>query len=90
LGETFFDASVLAIVDALFMNRPSAGRVDSVLTRASHFFGFLAGICARAPDNGSDRVDRKFAREPIAIKKSFCESIIVALPAFGQLFARRF
>jgi hypothetical protein len=29
-GETFFEASVLATVDALLLNSPSGGYVDSV------------------------------------------------------------
>src|SRR5437773_10643905 len=34
----------------MFVNRPSEGHVDSVFTRATHFFGFgfLAGACAPA------------------------------------------
>jgi hypothetical protein len=34
-GETFFDASVLAIVAALRLKRPSGGWVESVLTFAT-------------------------------------------------------
>ena len=42
-GETFFDASVLAIVEAFFVNNPSGGWVESVLTVATHLFdGFFA------------------------------------------------
>jgi hypothetical protein len=44
-GETFLEASVLAIVAAFFVNNPAGGAVDSVVTRATHFFrvrfGFL-------------------------------------------------
>lgn len=36
LGETFFEASVLAIVAAGFVNNPSGGWVESVCTRAIH------------------------------------------------------
>src|SRR5260370_12822704 len=38
LGETFSEASALAIVDALFLKRPSSGWVESVSTFADHFF----------------------------------------------------
>lgn len=44
LGDTFRDASVLAIVAAFFLNRPSGGNVDSVLTRATHRFVDLWAI----------------------------------------------
>ena len=32
LGETFLDASVRAIVGASFVNKPSGGKVETVLT----------------------------------------------------------
>ena len=38
LGETFFEASVRAIVAASWVNNPAGGCVDSVLTLATHFF----------------------------------------------------
>src|SRR5438270_13720246 len=38
LGETFFDARDLAMVDALSLKRPSSGWVESVVTLADHFF----------------------------------------------------
>lgn len=41
LGETFFDARVLAILAALFVNRPCGGCVESVLTFATQRFFFL-------------------------------------------------
>src|SRR5260370_26364124 len=42
LGETFFDARALAMTEALWLKRPSAGWVESVVTSADHFFlGFL-------------------------------------------------
>ena len=42
-GETSFDASVLAIVEAFFVNNPSGGWVESVLTVATHLLaGFFA------------------------------------------------
>jgi hypothetical protein len=40
-GETFFDASVLAITDAFFLKSPGGGWVESVLTFATHFLLFL-------------------------------------------------
>jgi hypothetical protein len=40
-GETFFDARVLAIVLAFFLNKPAGGWVESVLTLATHRFGDL-------------------------------------------------
>ena len=39
-GETFFEASVFAMVLALFVNRPGGGCVESVFTPALHFFRF--------------------------------------------------
>ena len=42
-GETFFDASDLAIAMALFVNRPSGGRVESVLTFATQRFDSFVG-----------------------------------------------
>src|ERR1700730_6631951 len=42
LGETFFDARALAMVEALWLKRPWSGWVESVVTAADHFFvGFL-------------------------------------------------
>ena len=44
-GETSFDASLLAIVEAFFVNNPSGGWVESVLTVATHLLeGFLARV----------------------------------------------
>ena len=40
-GETFFDASVLAITDAFFLKSPGGGWVESVLTFATHFLPLL-------------------------------------------------
>jgi len=40
LGETFFDASVRAMVAALRLNSPSGGWVESVVTPADHRLGF--------------------------------------------------
>jgi hypothetical protein len=40
-GETFLDASALAITLALFLNRPGSGCVESVVTVATHRFLFL-------------------------------------------------
>jgi hypothetical protein len=37
-GETVFDDSVLAIVAALFVNKPAGGWVESVVTPATHRF----------------------------------------------------
>ena len=36
LGETFLDASVLAIVEALFVKRPAGGNVETVFTLETH------------------------------------------------------
>jgi hypothetical protein len=36
LGDTFFEASILAIVGALFVNSPDGGWVESVFTLATH------------------------------------------------------
>jgi hypothetical protein len=47
LGETFLEANVLAIVAALFVNRPAGGYVDSVLTFRTHLFFFAVGMTAR-------------------------------------------
>jgi hypothetical protein len=43
-GETLLDASVRAIVCASFVNSPSGGCVDSVLTLETHRDLFLLGI----------------------------------------------
>src|SRR5436305_1402171 len=48
LGETFFDARDLAMVDALSLKRPCSGWVESLVTLADHFlfgfFGFFVAI----------------------------------------------
>ncbi len=46
LGETFFEASVRAIVAALLVNSPAGGCVESVVTLATQrlFVFFLAGM----------------------------------------------
>ncbi len=36
LGDTFFDANIRAMVAALFVNNPSGGYVESVLTLDIH------------------------------------------------------
>ena len=42
-GETFLEAKVLAMVEALFVNNPEGGWVESVFTLATHlFFGLRA------------------------------------------------
>lgn len=41
LGDTLFEARVLAIVAALFVNSPWGGWVESVCTRATHRFRVL-------------------------------------------------
>ncbi len=43
-GETFFEASVGAIVEALLINNPSGGYLESVLTVATHLFALLRAI----------------------------------------------
>jgi len=43
-GETFLEAKALAIVAALFVNRPFGGCVESVLTRETHRSCFVRGI----------------------------------------------
>ena len=40
-GETFFEASVLAIVAALLVKSPWGGWVESVFTFATHLFDFF-------------------------------------------------
>src|SRR3981189_3017554 len=73
LGETFFDASSLAMVDALWLKSPSSGWGESVVTFADHFFfGFLVAIGAswvgasvpkmRADDFSRRRLRKKFVR----------------------------
>lgn len=37
-GDTFFDASVRAIVSGSFVNSPRGGKVETVLTLLDHFF----------------------------------------------------
>src|SRR5215831_13438040 len=54
-GETFFDASVRAMVVALLLNKPGGGRVESVLTLEIHlallFFCILSSaFLARCVD----------------------------------------
>jgi hypothetical protein len=44
LGETFLDASVRAIVAALFVNNPEGGCVESVLTLDTHFLPLLFAL----------------------------------------------
>src|SRR5438876_115747 len=43
LGETFFDARALAMVDALSLKSPWSGWVESVVTFADHFFFVAIG-----------------------------------------------
>src|SRR5665213_2577531 len=43
LGETFLDASALAMAEALWLNSPSSGWVESVSTFADHFFVVISG-----------------------------------------------
>jgi len=38
LGETFFEASAFAMVEAFSLKRPWSGWVESVVTFADHFF----------------------------------------------------
>lgn len=40
-GEIFREASVRAITEALFVNRPSGGCVESLVTRATQRRGFF-------------------------------------------------
>lgn len=44
LGDTFFEARVRAIVEALLVKSPSGGCVESVFTFATHRFFFATGI----------------------------------------------
>lgn len=44
LGETVFDASVLAIVAALLVNKAGGGWVDLLVTPATYFLRALAAI----------------------------------------------
>ena len=41
LGETHFEARDRAMVATLLVNNPLGGKVDTVLTAATHFFEFL-------------------------------------------------
>lgn len=43
-GETFLEARVRAIVEALFVNNPDGGCVESVLTLDTHLFFVRLGI----------------------------------------------
>src|ERR1700733_12383714 len=47
LGEAFFEASALAMAEALWLKRPSSGWVESVSTFADHFFVaiFVSEVC---------------------------------------------
>ena len=46
LGETFFEARLLAIVLASLVKSPGGGKVDTVFTPAIQRFDFGRGICA--------------------------------------------
>ena len=53
-GDTFFDASVRAIVAASFVKRPAGGFVESVVTvrthlASTHSFGHAKGRAGGAP-----------------------------------------
>jgi hypothetical protein len=48
LGETFLDASVRAIVGASFVNKPSGGKVETVLTFDTQRLGLFV-VFRRAP-----------------------------------------
>jgi hypothetical protein len=53
LGETLFDASDLAMVGASFVKRPFGGKVETVLTPATHRLLprlFVLGFWARELD----------------------------------------
>lgn len=72
LGDTLFDASIFAIVLALFVNRPSGGCVESVLTRATHLFCFRLCISYQAPPGICDRCglfSRNRALRPTVARK---------------------
>ena len=43
-GDTFLDASVLAIVDALLLKSPGGGLVQSVFTFATHLLDCFGGL----------------------------------------------
>ena len=50
MGETLREASERAIVDALLVNSPLGGKVDSVWTRATHFLVLFFVLVAIAVD----------------------------------------
>jgi hypothetical protein len=52
-SETLFDASCRAIVSASFVNSPSDGYVETVLTLLTHFFGATAITDPHATPNVS-------------------------------------
>src|SRR5437899_1391411 len=78
LGETFFEARDLAMVEAFLLKRPWSGWVESVVTFADHFFfGFFVVIGVswvgasvpmpsmpkmRAEDFSRRRLRKKFVR----------------------------
>jgi hypothetical protein len=80
LGLTFLLAIARAIVRASLVNRPSAGKVDSVLTFRTHLFPLLRArvrVCLRVtgPDLSAHRcrtiappVNRKRASEDGALR----------------------
>jgi hypothetical protein len=43
-GDTFFDASVRAMVAAFFLNNPAGGCVESVLTVPTHLLCLFGGF----------------------------------------------
>jgi hypothetical protein len=60
LGETFFEASTLAIVGALAVKSPGGGCVESVVTFATHREGFLFSAMASSPASETLRAQIRY------------------------------
>src|ERR1019366_3159686 len=76
-GETFFEASVRAIVAALLVNKPRGGCVESVVTFATHRFFFPVDI---------GKVHRFCVRLSCVSRGERAE--VLALASFGVFIAR--
>jgi hypothetical protein len=88
LGETRFEASVLATVAASLVNRPAGGCVESVLTLETHRFFLRTGMGTAILELS---VMFEILNSFLVILRSFSggkSSQIAALASLGIFFAR--
>jgi hypothetical protein len=95
-GETFFEAKVLAMVLALFVNNPGGGYVESVFTFATHRV-FLAVIRPQDPcldGNQHSSLETTYTRGTCALTALLATAAFLrrtfAHPAFVAIIRSRF